>query len=77
MWPDLTAGDDIWTVAVDLPQRGHVEYKYLVGTVGDASWDGVEFEGDNRGLWVQDADDSGRVRIADVFGALHGDLLDP
>ena len=77
VWPDLAADDDIWTTVVHLSDRGHVEYKYLVGTVGDVSWDGAEFEGDNRGLWVQDADASGRVRVADTFGVQHGDLLDP
>ncbi len=76
-WPDLDGGDGIWTAQVRLPTRGRVEYKYLVGVVGDPSWEGAEFEGDNRGLWVQDADDSGRVRIADTFGLPGGVLLDP
>ncbi len=77
VWPDLAADDEIWTTVVHLSDRGHVAYKYLVGTVGDPSWDGVEFEGDDRGLWVQDADGSGRVLVADTFGEPYGALQDP
>ncbi|MDX9719644.1 MAG: carbohydrate-binding module family 20 domain-containing protein [Myxococcota bacterium] len=64
---DRVAGDDIWTVTVALSERGQVEYKYLIGRVGDASWAGVEFEGANRAAWAQDLDASGRVRIRERF----------
>jgi len=74
---DLLADDGVWTVRVALPERGAVEYKYLVGVVGDGSWDGAEFDGDNRHLWIQDADGTGRVRIRDTFGVLLSSLTDP
>jgi hypothetical protein len=74
---DREAGDGIYTVTVGLEAGGSVAYKYLLGEPGDTSWEGVEFEGDDRQLWVHDIDASGRVRVLDSFGAYGGVLLDP
>ena len=77
VWPDLTANDQTWTTAVRLSSRGQVTYKYLIGVPGDDSWEGVEFSGENRPLFVQDVNGTGRVRVADTFGVRGGELLDP
>jgi hypothetical protein len=45
--------------------------------VGDPSWSGVEFGGDNRAAWIQDADRSGRVRVRDGYAVRGGLLVDP
>ncbi len=74
---DLLAGDGLWTATVQLERGGSVAYKYLLGDPDDASWDGVEFEGDDRALPVEDIDGSGRVRSGDVFGEPGGALQDP
>jgi len=73
---DEVSGDGIWTTTVEIAERGSVSYKYMVGVAGDGSWDGVEFAGDDRLLWVQDADDTGRVRTEDVFGVMGGFVTD-
>jgi hypothetical protein len=74
---DLEAGDGIHTVTVSLEAGGSVAYKYLLGEPGDPSWEGVEFSGDDRVLWVHDIDASGRVRVLDRFGERGGALVDP
>ncbi len=74
---DLAAGDGLYTVTVAVEVGGTVSYKYLLGDPSDSSWDGVEFEGDDRTLWVEDVDASGRVRVLDSFGELGSTLLDP
>jgi hypothetical protein len=74
---DLVAGDGVFTTTITLEAGGSVAHKYLLGEPGDPSWDGVEFEGSDRLLWVHDLDASGRVRVLDSFGELGGVLLDP
>jgi hypothetical protein len=76
-WPDLTAGDDRYTAEILLDRGGSIAYKYLLGTPGDPSWDGVEFEGPDRSAWVQDADGSGRIWLRDALGVPGGSTLDP
>jgi hypothetical protein len=73
---DRVASDEVWSRAVRLDERGQVAYKYVLRTPGGDPWAGVEFEGDNRQQWVQDVDDTGRVRIHDTFGVRGGTLLD-
>ena len=75
--PDRIAGDDLWTTTVEISRGGHILYKYLTGLPGDASWDGVEYVGDDRLSYVEDADATGRVRILDTFGSPGGWLDDP
>jgi hypothetical protein len=60
-----------------LASRGRIEYKLLVGVPGDGSWDGVAFQGENRVLWVQDPDRSGRVRLETEFGVRADRVSDP
>ena len=74
---DLAAGDGVFTTTIALEAGGTVAYKYLLGDLADPSWDGVEMEGDNRTLWVDDVDGSGRVRVLDGFGELGGLWVDP
>ena len=74
---DLVAGDGVYTVTVATEAGGAVSYKYLLGDPSDPSWEGVEMEGDDRVLWVEDVDGSGRVRVLDGFGEAGGALLDP
>jgi hypothetical protein len=73
---DRAAGDQVWSRTVHLAERGQVAYKYLLRNPGGDPWAGVEFGGDNRQQWVQDADDTGRVRLRDAFGVRGGALLD-
>ncbi len=73
---DRAAADQVWSRAVLLPERGEVAYKYLLRNPGGDPWAGVEFTGDDRHQWVQDADATGRVRIRDLFGVRGGELLD-
>ncbi|MFH1466968.1 MAG: trehalase family glycosidase [Pseudomonadota bacterium] len=70
-------GDGTWSTTVALSRGGTVAYKYLLGEAGDPSWDGVEFEGEDRVLYVEDVDGSGRVGVAEVFGVRGGEVLDP
>lgn len=70
-------GDEVYTVTVALEPGGTVEYKYLLGDPSDPSWEGVEMEGDNRALYVEDVDATGRVWVEDVYGELGGELIDP
>jgi len=74
---DVGAGDDVWTTVLLTGRGGSVAYKYMTGTPGDPTWDGVEYEGDDRILYVEDIDASGRVRVVNVFGDEGGELLDP
>ena len=74
---DVLAGDDVWTTVVRTSRGGRIEYKYLTGEPGDPGWDGAEFQGNNRQLYVEDIDASGRVRIRDTFGTPGGTLTDP
>ncbi len=74
---DALANDGVWTVTVELERGGSAAYKYLVGQPGDGSWEGVEFDGDDRELWVEDVDATGRVRIWDEFGVHGGVWVDP
>jgi hypothetical protein len=74
---DLVAGDGIYTVTVATEAGGSVAYKYLLGHPSDPSWEGVEFSGDDRALWVHDLDASGRMRVLDRFGEPGGLTLDP
>jgi len=74
---DEAGGDGTWTTVVALPDRGRIEFKYLVGHADDSSWAGVEFDGANREAWVQDPDDTGRVRLRHVFGVRGGEVPDP
>jgi hypothetical protein len=74
---DLVAGDGIYTVTVATEAGGSVAYKYLLGHPSDPSWEGVEFSGDDRALWVHDLDASGRMRVSDRFGEPGGLTLDP
>ena len=70
-------GDGTWTTTVLLTRGGSVAYKYLLGTPGDPSWDGVEFDGADRELYVEDVDGSGRVLVEEVFGVRGGEVGDP
>ncbi len=74
---DAVAGDAVWTTTVALEAGGSVAYKYLLGDPTDPSWEGVESQGDDRVLWVEDIDASGRVRVLDAFGETGAILLDP
>lgn len=71
-------GAGTWSTTLSLSRGGTVAYKYLVGEAGGAPrCDGVEFEGEDRVLYVEDVDGSGRVGVAEVFGVRGGDVLDP
>jgi hypothetical protein len=74
---DHAAGDSIFTTTIALDAGGTVAYKYLLGDTADPSWAGVEMEGDDRTLWVEDVDGSGRVRVLDSFGEPGGLWVDP
>lgn len=74
---DRAANDQVWSLAVLLPERGEVAYKYALRNPGGDPWAGAEFTGDDRRQWVQDADATGRVRLRDAFGVRGGALLDP
>ncbi len=76
-WPDRVAGDGSWTAVVTVERGGTVLYKYLEGEAGDPSWDGVEHDGDDRVLYVDDIDGSGRIWIVDRFGRGGEVLVDP
>lgn len=67
----------LWSTTISTEQGGFLAYKYLVGSPGDGSWAGVEFDGEDRSLRVEDLDGSGRVVVRDVFGVRGGELLDP
>ncbi len=70
-------GDGSWALTVAVERGGWIAYKYLLGSPGDGSWAGVEFEGDNRELRVDDLDGSGRVVVREVFGERGGEVVDP
>ncbi len=70
-------GDDIYAVTLALEPGGTIEYKYLLGDPTDTSWDGAEMEGDNRVLYVEDVDATGRVWVEDMFGEYGRELIDP
>lgn len=70
-------GVDPATLTVQVERGGSVAYKYLVGVPGSGDWSGVEFDGEDRVAWVQDADGTGRVVVRDVFGQRGGELVDP
>ena len=74
---DAVAGDLVFTATVTMETGSAASYKYLLGDPSDPSWDGVEFEGDDRVLYVEDIDASGRVRVLDVFAEAGGELIDP
>ena len=77
MMGDETAGDGWWTTTVRLPRGGAFSYKYLVGTVGDGSWDGVETIGDDRVRHAWDLDGDGRIALVDTFGTPGGAVIEP
>jgi hypothetical protein len=74
---DLEAADGVYTITIAMEAGGSVQYKYLLGQPGDPGWDGVELDGDNRELWIEDVDATGRVRVLDSFGVRGGELVDP
>jgi hypothetical protein len=74
---DETTGDGWWTTTVRLPRQGAFSYKYLVGTVGDGSWDGVEYTGGDRTRHAWDLDGDGRIALVDTFGVPGGAVIEP
>ncbi len=74
---DRVADDGTWTTSLWLERGGVASFKFLVGVVGDDSWDGVEFDGDDRRLALWDLDGDGRVGFSGVFGAPGGELVEP
>ena len=74
---DQVAGDGVWTTTVWLDRGGAASYKFLVGTVGDGSWAGVEFDGDDRRIHLWDLDGDGRVGVSGTFGTPGGLLVEP
>ena len=74
---DETAGDGWWTTTVEVPRQGAFSYKFAVGTVGDGSWDGVEYTGDDRVRHAWDLDGDGRIALVDTFGVPGGTILEP
>lgn len=75
-WGDEWPGDGVYTTTVALPRGGAVAYKYLRGTAGDGSWTGVEFDGADRSLRIDDPDRGGRVIVEEVFGVRGGGVVD-
>lgn len=71
------ASGGLWRVTVAVERGGFIAYKYLTGTPGDGQWTGVEFEGEDRALRVDDLDGSGRVVVREVFGVRGGVVIDP
>lgn len=76
---DETADDQVWTVVVELAEGRRIAFKYLIGEVGEGSWEGDEFPGGgaNRESWTRDPDASGRTRLRHVFAERGELLLDP
>ena len=74
---DEAAGDNLWTVVVRLPDRGRIEHKFLIGPIDDETWAGAELDGANRSAWIQDPNDTGRVRLRHTFGVRGITVLDP
>lgn len=65
---DQTAGDNIWSVAFDLPRNVRIGYKYTWGNKGDL-WTGTEeWPGNQRILEVADVNGDGYVARFDNFG---------
>jgi hypothetical protein len=64
---DETAGDNVWTIAFDLPRGLRLAYKYTWGTRG-AGWTGTEeWPGNQRLLEVVDVNGDRFVHRRDVF----------
>ncbi|MCI0672770.1 MAG: hypothetical protein L0Y64_20175 [Myxococcaceae bacterium] len=65
---DQVAGDNIWSVAFDLPRGVRIGYKYTWGNKGDL-WTGTEeWPGNQRIFEVQDVNGDGYVARFDNFG---------
>lgn len=65
---DETAGDNIWTIAFDVPRNLRIGYKYTWGTRG-APWTGSEeWPGNSRIIEVVDVNGDDLVYRRDVFG---------
>lgn len=68
VYPDTSASDGLWTLAVELEAGTMLNYKYTCGFPADeGSWVGTEeYPLTNRGLTVP-ADGTSRIRVHEVF----------
>jgi hypothetical protein len=65
---DEVGGDNIWTVAFDLPRGLRVGYKYTWGLRGQQWTGSEEWPGNSRILEVADVNGDGFVNRRDVYG---------